>query len=349
MAYPYILNIRQHLFFLSVSPYIRWRDILSAKSPDGENRMGKLIRRFPDAAKSVMDRCIQRSLAQQSIAYDFRLLDPGPDDQSGPGNEPFSGLMEMVTHKQKDLLVHDLCRKLLKIKWRTYGWFVFWTNLTLYAVFLFVMSYFMLTQREQIKLQKSKDTGNDLDDIYEKKQSFNLVSPYLILVFASIHLVKEFCQIAVQRTEYFKQSTNLLEWALYVTTIVFILPYTSSSLASLRGDPRVTWQIGTVAIFLGYMNLILFVQTLEHVGIYVTMFFQVAKTVLQAISFFALFALAFSVVFFILFKEQVSAVVNDNWQSKNQGHTTDRFGKSSVRKALDPLRFSKGNFHLELS
>ena len=301
------------LIVIYVAFYIRWRDILSAKSLDGENRMGKLIHRFPDAAKSVMDRCIQRSLAQQSITYDFRLLDPGPDDQSGPGHEPFFGLMEMVTHKQKDLLVHDLCRKLLKIKWRTYGWFVFWTNLALYAVFLFVMTYFMLTQRKQIKLQKIKDVGDKLDDIFEKTESFNKVSPYLILIFASLHLAKEIYQIGVQRMEYFKHLTNLMEWVLYVTTIVFILPYTSSSLSSLRGDPRVTWQIGTVAIFLGYMNLILFMQTLDHVGIYVTMFFQVAKTVFRAISCFALFALAFSVVFFILFKEQVSTVfVNDN-------------------------------------
>ena len=33
----------------------------------------------------------------------------------------------------------------------------------------------------------------------------------------------------------------------------------------------------------------------------------------------------------------------------SQGHPTDRFGKLSVRKALNPLQFSKGNFHHELS
>ena len=32
-----------------------------------------------------------------------------------------------------------------------------------------------------------------------------------------------------------------------------------------------------------------------------------------------------------------------------QGHPTDGFGKLSVRKALNPLQFSEGNFHLELS
>ena len=277
---------------------------MSAKSLDGGNRMGKLIQRFPDAARSVMDRCIQRSAAKRSITYDFRLLDPGCTDESGPGNEPFFGLLEMVKHKRKDLLVHALSRKLLAVKWRTYGWFVFWTNLAMYAVFLFVMSYFMLTQRKQITLTKRHNANSE--NVFKKNNKFNEISPYLILVFALFHLLKELYQIGAQRMKYFTQATNLLEWILYLGTAIFILPYVSSDLGYLRGDPRVAWQIGTVAIFLGYMNLILFMQTLKRVGIYVTMFFQVARTVLQALSFFTLFSLAFSVVFFILFKEQVS-------------------------------------------
>lgn len=266
--------------------------------------MGKLIQRFPDAARSVMDRCIQRSAAKRSITYDFRLLDPGCTDESGPGNEPFFGLLEMVKHKRKDLLVHALSRKLLAVKWRTYGWFVFWANLAMYAVFLFVMSYFMLTQRKQITLTKGHNANSE--NVFKKNNKFNEISPYLILVFALFHLLKELYQIGAQRMKYFTQATNLLEWILYLGTAIFILPYVSSDLGYLRGDPRVAWQIGTVAIFLGYMNLILFMQTLKRVGIYVTMFFQVARTVLQALSFFTLFSLAFSVVFFILFKEQVS-------------------------------------------
>ena len=266
--------------------------------------MGKLIRRFPDSAKSVMDRCIQRSLAERSITYDFRLLDPGPDGQSGPCNEPFFGLMEMVKSKQKDLLVHDLCRKLLRSKWRMYGWGVYWTNLSLFAFFLLLITYFMVTQRKQIKLKKVS-ADNDLDDIFEKKNAFNQLIPLLILIFASFHLIKELYQIVVQRMGYFKQLTNLIEWILYLSTTVFMLPYVFSELTSLRGDSNLTWQIGIVAVCLGYFNLILFMQTLDFIGIYVTMFLQVASTVIKASSLFVLFGLAFSVVFYILFKEQV--------------------------------------------
>ena len=282
----------------------RWREIMSAKSPDGQNRMGKLIQRFPDAAKCVMDRCIKRSLNKRSIAYDFRLLDPGPDDQSGPNEEPFFGLVVMVSYKQKDLLVHDLCRKLLKIKWRSYGWFVYWTNLVMFSLYLFLMTFFMLDKRRKVVLKRKHDKEAD-HDMFEQKEVFQKIVPYLILVFALLHLAKELYQVCLQRAAYFKEWTNILEWVLYVSTIIFILPYVSSGLSSLRGDIRVTWQIGAVAVFLGYCNLILFAQTLDHVGIYVTMFFQVAMTVLKTISLFMLFAVAFSVVFYILFREQV--------------------------------------------
>ena len=269
--------------------------------------MGKLIQRFPDAAKSVLDRCIQRSLAERSITYDFSLLDPGPDDKSGPNGKPFFGLNVIVEHKQKDLLVHDVCRKLLKIKWRVYGWFVYWTNLVFYFSFLALMTYFMLTQRGNVVLKRRNSyVDDDYEDIFDmEKDVFGHITEYLILIFAFIHLLKELYQIAVERTAYFKQVTNLLEWVLYLSTILFILPYVFPSLSNLRVNPNFTWQMGTVAVFLGYMNLILFVQTLDYVGIYVTMFYQVAITVIKAISIFLLFAVAFSVVFFILFREQV--------------------------------------------
>ena len=271
--------------------------------------MGKLIQRFPEAAKSVMDRCIQKSSAQRSITYDFSLLDPGPDDQSGPNEEPFFGLMVVVKHKQMDLLVHGLSRKLLKIKWRTYGWFVFWTNFVLYSLFLALMTYFMLTQRENVTLKRTHDASDDDDDYYSHKNVLSNMIAVLVLIFASVHLAKELYQIFVQRVAYFKQWTNLLEWVLYVSTMVFILPYVAPSTSALRvGEPNVTWQIGTVAVFLGYMNLILFAQTLDYVGIYVTMFFQVAMTVFKAISIFLLFGIAFSVVFYILLREQVKYI-----------------------------------------
>ena len=47
----------------------------------------------------------------------------------------------------------------------------------------------------------------------------------------------------------------------------------------------------------------------------------------------------------VIFSSPVYIVIES---SRPQGHPTDRFGKLSVRKALNhPMIFYKGNFHLE--
>ena len=46
--------------------------------------------------------------------------------------------------------------------------------------------------------------------------------------------------------------------------------------------------------------------------------------------------------------KKISSFLRQN-DSSNHGYPTDRFGKLSVRKALNPLQFSEGNFHFELS
>ena len=42
-------------------------------------------------------------------------------------------------------------------------------------------------------------------------------------------------------------------------------------------------------------------------------------------------------------------VSQHNLLRPDQGHSTDPFGKLSVRKAINPLQFSKGNFYLVCS
>lgn len=60
-------------------------------------------------------------------------------------------------------------------------------------------------------------------------------------------------------------------------------------------------------MFLGFTNLILFLRVLSRVGLYVNMYLEVVKTLIKVMSLFVIFILAFSLVFYILFKEEVSA------------------------------------------
>ena len=287
--------------------FLRWREALTATSVKS-NPMGRLIEHFPDAAHVVMDRCIQRSLSERSIKYDFTLLDPGPDDQSGAKGERFLGLSTMVKHKQQLLLTHALSRKLMVLKWRKFGWFVYGGNLFLYSIFIIFLTIFVLTERETLAFPEPPEPGEkpDLDDdFFKERNSFNQTVPYIVITFAILHLAKELYQIYSQRFRYFTDWSNALEWALYITALLFVLPYISDD-TNLQAEYDIYWQMGTFSIFFAYINLILIIEPLKYLGLYVTMFLEVIKTVLKVLCLFVMFTLAFSMAFFILLKEQVN-------------------------------------------
>jgi len=274
--------------------------------------MERLIEHFPDAAQVAMDRCIQRSVSERSIKYDFTLLDPGPDDQTGTSGERFLGLATMVKHKQQLLLTHALSRKLLLVKWRRFGWFVYGGNIALYTIFLIFVTIFVLTERENVQFPDPRKKNNpdefDLDDnFFVEKNSFNKAVPYIVIIFAVVHLAKEVYQIYTQRLRYFAEWSNFLEWTLYLTAFLFVLPYINDD-TTLRGNYELYWQMGTFSIFLAYINLILIIEPLKFVGLYVTMFLEVMRTILKVLTLFVMFTVAFSMAFFILLKEQVSGI-----------------------------------------
>lgn len=272
--------------------------------------METLIEHFPDAAHVAMDRCIQKSVSERSIKYDFTLLDPGPDDQSGRKGERFLGLSTMVKHKQQLLLTHALSRKLLLVKYRRFGWMVYGGNVLLYLLFLIFLTIFVLTERQTVQFPdpRRKDIPEEFEieeDFFQEKTGFNEAVPFIVTTFASLHLAKEVYQIYTQRFRYFTEWSNYLEWALYLTAFLFVLPFIDDD-STIRQNFEIYWQMGTFSIFFAYVNLILIIEPLKYVGIYVTMFLEVMKTVLQVLTLFIMFTLAFSMAFYILLKEQVS-------------------------------------------
>lgn len=274
--------------------------------------MERLIEHFPDAAHVAMDRCIQKSMSERSIKYDFTLLDPGPDDESGTNGERFLGLSTMVKHKQQLLLTHALSRKLLLVKWRKFGWYIYGGNVALYSVFLIFFTIFALVERENVQFPDPRKKNNpeefELDDnFFAEKSAFNELVPFIVTIFVGLHLAKEIYQIYTQRLRYFTEWSNYLEWGLYLTAFLFVLPYIDDD-TSIRNDYEIYWQMGTFSIFFAYVNLILIIEPLKYVGLYVTMFIEVMKTVLKVLTLFIMFTVAFSMAFYILLKEQVSHI-----------------------------------------
>lgn len=65
------------------------------------------------------------------------------------------------------------------------------------------------------------------------------------------------------------------------------------------------WNVGAVAVFLGWMNLLLFIRKFPVFGIYVVMFTDVLATFSRFFVVFFLFVTAFAISFFVLLQSQV--------------------------------------------
>ena len=69
------------------------------------------------------------------------------------------------------------------------------------------------------------------------------------------------------------------------------------------------WSLGTVAIFLCWINLVLFLQKFPRFGIYVVMFKDILNTFLQFAFVFFLFIVAFGLGFFTILQNQASLFI----------------------------------------
>ena len=272
------------------------------KDKNGLTPMKPLIKHFPESAQLVMDYCIDRSETESSddpnftVTCNLRFLDPTPTNAICQRGSHFFEPSTMVKHERRELLEHPLTQVLLNKKWSSFGRLVFYFNFMFYFFFVVTFTAFL------IRFIQNGDKG--LGDFFLYPIVFLLIS---------VRFIKEVIAILVQRLQYFTTLNNLTEWLLYSTTLSFItLLLIFELIFSLFGldkrdivYPQFVWVLGAISIFLCYANLVLVLRRLSLVGIYVTMFIEVTKSVLKVLLIFFVLFFGFSMVFYVLFKSEV--------------------------------------------
>ena len=179
-----------------------WRTALKTAIPTSDGKldtpMRMMIRKFPELAKKVLDRCIKKSEKKEETylfdytfledAYHFRKaggsyvyeeeLQPEPYDRpiAVENNHP---LELMVKQKQKHLLKHPLCLALLRQKWNGSGMFVFILQILLYCGYLTSITTYVLFRNEE-------------SFIPDANQGKITITRYILFVFIILGLLKEF-------------------------------------------------------------------------------------------------------------------------------------------------------------
>ncbi|XP_078341793.1 transient receptor potential cation channel subfamily A member 1 homolog isoform X1 [Crassostrea virginica] len=226
-------------------------------------------------------------------------------------------LMIMVNSKREDLLAHPLVNALLRHKWNSFGRTFYYMNFIIYAVFLVFLTGYVVSTDPPFKVYKALNissgvsersacnmslAGHDPANDQFDQPLFATIGKYVIMALAAWNLLRELLQIYQAKLQYLGFE-NLIEWVTYVCALLLVIDFeTCQKSTGFRFQWQ--WSLGAVAIFLCWINLVLFLQKFPRFGIYVVMFKDILNTFLQFAVVFFLFIVAFGLGFFTILQNQ---------------------------------------------
>ncbi|XP_052283274.1 transient receptor potential cation channel subfamily A member 1-like isoform X2 [Dreissena polymorpha] len=289
------LRERQSEVAFAVIRHARWEEALNMRSTRYETTMTGLVQCLPDVCMAALDRCRVQSKHERKsrdyfVRYNFKYLQCSLRYRKGKGidgqeHTPMLALNTMVKHGRVQCLSHPVSEAYLKMKWRAYGAWFHLTNLVIYVIYLALLTALVTTCTFSLDRNVSSNVNIT---------AFQRISVYIVSIFCILNILKEIIQMIQQKKKYFKDMTNLLEWILYTTTLVYIAPFVMSHAMYWQ------WQAGAIAVFLAWFNCLLFLRRFDFFGIYVVMFLEILRTLLQVLFVFSILLIAFAMAFFTL-------------------------------------------------
>ncbi|XP_021563682.1 transient receptor potential cation channel subfamily A member 1 [Carlito syrichta] len=293
----------------------RWDDCLkvfSHCSPSNKCPIMEMVEYLPECMKVLLDFCMIPSTEDKScrdyhIEYNFKYLQCPLEftKQAAPTQdvvyEPLLALNAMVQHNRIELLHHPVCKEYLLMKWLAYGFRAHMLNLGSYCLGLIPMTLLVVN----IKPGMAFNSTGIINETTDHSEILDTTSSYpikvcMILVFLSSILgyCKEVAQIFQQERNYFWDHNNIVEWIIYTTSIIFVLPL------FINIPAYVQWQCGAIAIYFYWMNFLLYLQRFENCGIFIVMLEVILKTLLRSTVIFMFLLLAFGLSFYVLLNAQ---------------------------------------------
>ncbi|XP_037720528.1 transient receptor potential cation channel subfamily A member 1 isoform X4 [Drosophila subpulchrella] len=306
-----------------------------------------LIASMPKVFEAVQDKCITKANCKKDsksfyIKYSFWPYQKTPEQIEAKRKEfndpkwrpsPLAVVNTMVTHGRVELLAHPLSQKYLQMKWNSYGKYFHLANLLIYSIFLvFVTIYSSLMMNnielkagdnrtmsqycnmgwEQLTMNLSQNPAVAsqirLDSCEERinRTTAILFCAGVIVVYIVLNSMRELIQIYQQRLHYILETVNLISWVLYISALVMVTP-------AFQPDGAINtihYSAASIAVFLSWFRLLLFLQRFDQVGIYVVMFLEILQTLIKVLMVFSILIIAFGLAFYILLSKIIDPQPN---------------------------------------
>ena len=130
----------------------------------------------------------------------------------------------------------------------------------------------------------------------------------LLILFSVTYLSLEAAQLYHRVQRYLKEIENYVQVVMYISVIVFVFPVGHNSCWCL---PAWKWQIGALALFLAWLNLLLLIRYTPwlKVGQHSTMLFNVYINFLELIYLPVLLLVTFAIPFYMLLVDSTTTEV----------------------------------------
>ncbi|XP_032598623.1 transient receptor potential cation channel subfamily A member 1 isoform X2 [Drosophila grimshawi] len=307
-----------------------------------------LIASMPKVFEAVQDKCITKANCKKDsksfyIKYSFAPYQKTPkqiEEKRLEFNDakwrpaPLAVVNTMVTHGRVELLAHPLSQKYLQMKWNSYGKYFHLANLLIYSIFLVFVTIYSSLMMNNIELRFRGNTtishfckgwgpltsnlthsAADVAQIRREScvESINrtpaiLCCAMVIVIYILLNSMRELIQIYQQRLHYLVETVNLISWVLYISALIMIAP-------AFRSDGAINtihYSAASIAVFLSWFRLLLFLQRFDQVGIYVVMFLEILQTLIKVLLVFSILIIAFGLAFYILLSKIIDPQPNPN-------------------------------------
>ncbi|XP_031548959.1 transient receptor potential cation channel subfamily A member 1-like [Actinia tenebrosa] len=287
----------------------RWREVLKSCSSGVSKQMIKLIEKMPHVAERLLDHCMQpegdRFSKDYKIKYDLSLILCKENAKEKAGSLKI--LKTMAEYRRDRCLAHPLCFIVLSTKWKRFGCTVFLLNLFFFlaSILPLTVMHVFLEDHDEIycedRIINRTSSGEILYDEQIKSCLFNhapiQILHYFIILMLSIQVLKEVIQCYYQRMRYFTSVSSWIDIIGLGAALFSVVP----PCACKWGIQK---QAASVAIFLSWINLIMYFRRLPFYGKYVIMLYRMFITLLKVLVLFAFFIVAFGATFHLIIDQE---------------------------------------------
>ncbi|CAF4522440.1 unnamed protein product [Rotaria socialis] len=310
-----------------------WYSLL-ARHCEVDTPMRKLIRKMPNMALLVLDKCSMRvgikgtNVSKNIFVYEF-LEDQftvnkwkGEDVTQSEVytsntvdlvmNHPLFLMEQYETH---DLMSHPLSNYLVNLKFKTFGIFLYVLILLLYMIYLALFTTIVLRNNHPGAYYNL--TNIDFEDslCYNVSQALLTASPSLGGMKTTFDYILKYTMYIVIWSLIFKNMFNIIEilqisffktfryWLETIALLLsFIFVHDRSYQTNLTFRCPLQWEYGAFALLLSWLTLLGYIQFIPVLGLYVTMLLVIIKKFMRFSIILLILISGFASTFYMLFQ-----------------------------------------------